>query len=52
MVVPAVGGVEWYSVSLPGDVGLRNSIDLTLEASYASLVHGHGQRVGVELGKS
>lgn len=49
---PVVGGVECHSLSLPGDVGLRYSVDLTLEASYASLVHGHGQRVGVELRKS
>lgn len=52
MVLPVVGGVEWYSVSLPGNVGLRNSIDLTLETSNASLVHRHGHWVGVELRKS
>lgn len=52
MMLPVVGGVEWYSVSLPGDVGLWYSVDLTLEASNASLVHSHGHWVGVELRKS
>lgn len=51
MVLPVVGGVECYSVSLPGDVGLRYSIDLTLEASNTSLIHRHGHWVGVELRK-
>ena len=52
IVLPVVGGVEGLSAPLPADVGLRNPVDLTLEASYASIVHRHGQRVGVELGKS
>ncbi len=50
--VPVVAGVEWHSVSLPGDVGLRDSVDLTLEAGDAALVHRHGHWVCVKLRKS
>lgn len=49
---PVVRGVEQHAVLLPGDVGLRNSVDLTLEASDATLLHWHGRWVGVELWKS
>lgn len=52
MMIPVVGGVERYPVSLPGDVGFRYSIDLTLKASDASLIHSHGNWVGVKLRKS
>lgn len=52
MVLPVVIGAEWYSVSLPGDVGLRDTVDLTLEASNTSLIHRHGHWVCVELRKS
>lgn len=52
LAIPVVATVEWYSVFLPGDVGLRYSVDLTLEASNTSLVHRHGHWVCVELRKS
>ena len=38
-------------VPLPGDVGLWDTLDLTLEPGDPPLVHCHGLGVGVELGK-
>ena len=38
-------------VPLPGDIGLWDALDLTLEPGHASLVHCHRLWVGVELGK-
>jgi hypothetical protein len=39
MMIPVVGGTEWVSVPLPGDVGLRHTVDLALEASHTAIVH-------------
>lgn len=50
--LPAVWNVQRYSVFFPGDVGFRDSVDLTLEASDTALIHRHGHWVGVKLWKS
>lgn len=50
--LPVVSVVERYSISLPGDVGLRYSIDLALETSDPSLIYSHGHWMGIELRKS
>lgn len=49
---PGVVRGQWASVSLPGDVGLRDPVYLTGESGHAPFVYSHGLRVGQELGQS